>query len=163
MRKKSGFTLIEAVITLAILTISTGLVVLVLNSLIRVQNASKDEDIANSELQTLDNTVNKYISLVSQKSEIRDFEFKSSTPRALVFTLDDTLDEYDYTLSYSNPNIVISTTYAGSDSSLNVSESKELTSISDVTFSYDENLSLLIVNAVSRGVDNKYVYVVRVN
>lgn len=159
MRKKSGFTLIEAVITLAILTISTGLVVLVLNSLIRVQNASKDEDIANSELQTLDNTVNKYISLVSQKSEIRDFEYKSSTSRTLVFTL----DEDDYTLSYSNPNIVISTTYAGSDSSLSVSESKELTSISNVTFSYDENLSLLIVNAVSRGIDNKYVYVVRVN
>ena len=159
MRKKSGFTLIEAVITLAILTISTGLVVLVLNSLIRVQNASKDEDIANSELQTLDNTVNKYVSLVSQKSEIRDFEYKSSSSRTLVFTL----DEYDYTLSYSNPNIVISTNYDGSDSSLSVSESKELISISNVTFSYDENLSLLIVNAVSRGVDNKYVYVVRVN
>ena len=161
MRKKSGFTLIEAVITLAILTISTGLVVLVLNSLIRVQNASKDEDIANSELQTLDNTVNKYVSLVSQKTEIRDFEYDSSKSnfRTLVFTL----DEDDYTLSYSNPNIVISTTYDGSDSSLSVSESKELTSISNVTFSYDENLSLLIVNAVSRGVDNKYVYVVRVN
>ena len=161
MRKKSGFTLIEAVITLAILTISTGLVVLVLNSLIRVQNASKDEDIANSELQTLDNTVNKYVSLVSQKSEIRDFEYDSSksNSRTLVFTF----DEDDYTLSYSNPNIVISTTYDGSDSSLSVSVSKELTSISNVTFSYDENLSLLIVNAVSRGVDNKYVYVVRVN
>lgn len=161
MKKKSGFTLIEAVITLAILTISTGLVVLVLNSLIRVQNASKDEDIANSELQTLDNTVNKYISLVSQKSEIRDFEYDSSksNSRTLVFTF----DEDDYTLSYSNPNIVISTTYDGSDSSLSVSESKELTSISNVTFSYDENLSLLIVNAVSRGIDNKYVYVVRVN
>lgn len=159
MKKKSGFTLIEAVITLAILTISTGLVVLVLNSLIRVQNASKDEDIANSELQTLDNMVNKYVSLVSQKSEIRDFEYKSSTSRTIVFTL----DEYDYTLSYSNPNIVISTNYDGSDSSLSVSESKELTSISNVTFSYDENLSLLIVNAVSRGIDNKYVYVVRVN
>lgn len=161
MKKKSGFTLIEAVITLAILTISTGLVVLVLNSLIRVQNASKDEDIANSELQTLDNTVNKYVSLVSQKSEIRDFEYDSSksNSRTLVFTF----DEDDYTLSYSNPNIVISTTYDGSDSSLSVSESKELTSISNVTFSYDQNLSLLIVNAVSRGVDNKYVYVVRVN
>ena len=161
MKKKSGFTLIEAVITLAILTISTGLVVLVLNSLIRVQNASKDEDIANSELQTLDNTVNKYISLVSQKSEIRDFEYDSSksNSRTLVFTF----DEDDYTLSYSNLNIVISTTYDGSDSSLSVSESKELTSISSVTFSYDENLSLLIVNAVSRGIDNKYVYVVRVN
>lgn len=161
MKKKSGFTLIEAVITLAILTVSTGLVVLVLNSLIRVQNASKDEDIANSELQTLDNTVNKYVSLVSQKSEIRDFEYEpsKSNSRTLVFTL----DEDDYTLSYSNPNIVISTTYDGSDSSLSVSESKELTSISNVTFSYDQNLSLLIVNAVSRGVDNKYVYVVRVN
>lgn len=158
MRKKSGFTLVEAVITLAILTISTGLVVLVLNSLIRVQNASKDEDIANSELQVLDNTVNKYVSLVSQKSEIRDFEYKSSNSRTLVFTL----DEYDYTLSYSNPNIVISTNYDGSDSSLSVSESKELTSISNVTFSYDQDLSLLIVNAVSRGIDNKYVYVVRV-
>lgn len=161
MKKKSGFTLIEAVITLAILTVSTGLVVLVLNSLIRVQNASKDEDIANSELQTLDNTVNKYVSLVSQKSEIRDFGYEpsKSNSRTLVFTL----DEDDYTLSYSNPNIVISTTYDGSDSSLSVSESKELTSISNVTFSYDQNLSLLIVNAVSRGVDNKYVYVVRVN
>ena len=158
MRKKSGFTLVEAVITLAILTISTGLVVLVLNSLIRVQNASKDEDIANSELQILDNTVNKYVSLVSQKSEIRDFEYKSSNPRTLVFTL----DEYDYTLSYSNPNIVISTNYDGGDSSLSVSESKELTSISHVTFSYDQDLSLLIVNAVSRGIDNKYIYVVRV-
>lgn len=161
MRKKSGFTLIEAVITLAILTISTGLVVLVLNSLIRVQNASKDEDIANSELQTLDNMVNKYVSLVSQKTEIRDFEYDSSksNSKTLVFTL----DEDDYTLSYSNPNIVISTTYVGGDSSLSVSESKELTSISNVTFSYDPNLSLLIVNAVSRGIDNKYVYVVRVN
>ena len=158
MNKKSGFTLVEAIVTLAILTVSTGLVVLVLNSLIRVQGASQDEERANSDLHLLDNTVSKYVSLVSQKTEVRNFTFKSCDPSSLVFSYGD----YDYTLSYSNPNLAISTNYDGSESDLIVSETSNLSSVSNVAFSYDVDLDLLIVNATSRGVDNKYTYVVRV-
>lgn len=158
MKKKSGFTLVEAIVTLAILTVSTGLVVLVLNSLIRVQGASQDEERANSDLHLLDNTVSKYVSLVSQKTEVRNFTFKSCDPDSLVFSY----GSYDYRLSYSNPNLAISTNYDGSESDLIVSETSNLSSISNVVFSYDVNLDLLIVNATSRGVDNKYTYVVRV-
>ena len=158
MRKKSGFTLIEAIVTVGILGISSAMTILVMTSLVRVQDAAADESLVNGDFQTLDSTVNSYISLVSQKNSVHSFTYKSTSSSSLVYSL----ATDDFTLSYSNPNISISTTYSGSDESLKVSQVKELSNISNVEFDFDASINLLIVKATARGTVNKFTYVVRV-
>ena len=157
MRKKPGFTLLEAIITIGILGISSVMTVLVMTSLVRVQDAAADESLVNNDLQTLDSTVNSYISLVSQKNDVREFTYKSFSSSSLVYSFDGD----DYTLSYSYPNLMIQTTYSGADTSLQVAKTENLENVSSVTFDFDHDIDLLIVKAVARGTESRFTYVVR--
>ena len=164
MKRRRGFTLIEAVITIGIMGICFGLITLVMVSLVRVQDASADENLVNSDLRILDEVVSKYTSTISLKNDSFNFEYDSCSENSLKFKWEkDAETIYKFSLDYSSPNIVISSDYDGEIEYLQIAENRKIESLSNVTFAFDEDIKLLVVNAEARGINNKFVYTMRVS
>lgn len=164
MKRRRGFTLVEAAITIGIMGICFGLITLVMVSLVRVQDASTDENLVNSDLRILDEVVTKYTSTISLKNETFDFTYDSCSENSLKFKWEkDSETVYKISLDYSKPNITISSDYDGDIDYLKIAENRKIDSLSSVTFSYDEGINMLVVRAEARGVNNKFVYTMRVN
>ena len=162
MKKKCGFTLLEAVVTLGVFGISISLVTLVMSSLVRVQNYAGDENVLNYNLQKIDSTVNRYISDISVVS-LKDSSMHYSPTASLYadhsisFAYTKSESTLNYSMSYIDSNLVIHSDF---DSSLD--ETVKLNQIDDIVFSYDSTIQLLLVKASANGVVNKFTYVVRV-
>lgn len=160
MKKKCGFTLLEAVVTLGVFGISIALVTLVMSSLVRVQNYAGDENVLNYNLQKIDSTVNRYISdisVVSLKDSGIHYSSIAFADHSISFVYTKNESTLNYSMSYIDSNLVIHSDF---DSSLD--ETVKLNQIDDIVFSYDSTIQLLLVKASANGVVNKFTYVVRV-
>ena len=161
MRNKKGFTLLEAVDTIAVLGISLGLATLVMSSLVRVQDASVNENLINDDLNSLDKVVSSYVSMVSQKTDGIQFQYKAKDSKYLTFTA----FSCDFTLSYEANTISYSSNYGTAvDQDIDYLKQREnvlLSYISDVSFDYNVSLKLLVVRAETKGYVNRFTYVLR--
>lgn len=161
MRNKKGFTLLEAVVTIAVLGISLGLATLVMSSLVRVQDASVNENLINDDLNSLDKVVSSYVSMVD---DIR-FEFNEEASNLELKYLTFTAFSCDFTLSYVANTISYSSNYGTAvDQDIDYLKQRKsalLSYISDVSFDYDASLKLLVVRAETKGYLNRFTYVLR--
>ena len=155
MKKRKAFTVIEAVITLAIMAIALGLTAVAFSNLGNIQTAATDQLVANRELTKIDYLVSRYVSIVSVDSGTHSFYSASiEGTHTLTFTSSISLS---YTLSFSNKQISAVQNNPSSDI-----DTIEVTLVDDVIFDYDSDLGLLIshVSYLSNKKIN-YSYIVR--
>ena len=160
MKTRKAFTLIEAVITIGILSVSLALSAVAFSNLGRIQETATDQVVANRELNKADEFVSRYVSFVSIKTD--DISFSStdtSSSNTIVFTLNGTTN---YNLSFIDKRLSVSNDYSGESDYFKYSESEEMKYISEIVFDYDSSLGLLISSVKYLNNKNiRYSYVVR--
>ena len=155
MRAHKGFTLLEIVVTLAILAISFGLTVGVVAALTNLQSSAADEESIDYQLRTVDNITNEYVNFVS----IKGFEFNcaSSNSSKTVFTYESS----DFTLGFENRSLYIRNNYDGDIEYFKKTKGVYLENIDNITFTYDSSLAMLITDVEYGTSTLRYSYVVR--
>lgn len=158
IKKKRGFTVVELVATLALLGISTSLVVVVISNLANIQNASSDQYVIQDELNKIDNFTNDYISFVSLNNSDTSFAYYSSDNKSLTFRYNNL---YEYIFSYANSKLLITNNYDGSVDYFYKAGELSLKYTSNISFNYNDELNLFKLSVSINGIENNLLYLMR--
>lgn len=159
MRRKTrkGFTIVELVMTIAILGVSTALTVLVIANVTNIQRSSTNQFVYSKQLKAIDDIANDYVSFVSLNNSAVDFNYVTDTTSSITFKCDD----YLYILSYSNHIFGITNNYDGADEYFAKTENANVDVVDDVVFSYYPELGQLVLTVKINDVDNHLSYIFR--
>ena len=166
---KKGFTLVEAVVTIAILGVAFSLTTFAISQLAQVQNGAAEQVSFETRYQEADSLLNEYVSFVSLKTPGEQgisFSYKNHTSEALVFTASYLSNDYNFSLSFDSTNKKLSVTSDPSvpDGYLAKTNWPKAEGISGVSFSYDSGLSFFTAEIVlDEQHSRKFAYVVRVD
>lgn len=166
--KRKGFTLVEAVVTIAVLGVTFSLTTVAVTQLVQVQNGAADQTALESRYQAADSLMNEYVSFVGLKTPGEQgisFAYKSSSANSLVFTATYASSTYDFVLSHDSANQVLSVTcdQTPPEGYLSKSNWTKTNRIEGVAFSYVESLSLITAEIrLDASHQRKFAYVVRV-
>lgn len=154
MKTRKGFTLVEAIVTIAILSIAFGLSAVAFSNLGRIQDTAAEQMAANSELDKADSLISEYISMVSVNTNSRSFSHQSHNENNLVFSSNGS----NVFLSFSNRTLG----YVGDGSFSEIGHSETFKHINNISFAYDDDLGLLVSTVkYSSSKTIKYSYIVR--
>jgi prepilin-type N-terminal cleavage/methylation domain-containing protein len=167
--KRKGFTLVEAVVTIAVLGVTFSLTTVVVTQLVQVQNSAADQTAIESRYQAADSLMNEYVSFVGLNTPGEQgisfaYNYESSSPNSLVFTATYVSSRYDFVLSHDSASKVLSVTCAQTppEGYLSKSNWTKTNRIEGVTFAYDESLSLITAEiCLDASHQRKFAYVVR--
>ena len=156
MKKRRGFTLLEAIVTLSILGICFGLTIGVVASLTSIQKSSSNSISLSNQLDRVDKTVQEYVSIVSIKTGTKEFTYSSenSGSTQIVFING---SEF-YTLKYLNKQISITKT---GDVVSYLPIQYDIKDIDGVVFSFNEELALLSTDVEISSTHYKFAYTIR--
>lgn len=167
MKLRKGFTLLEVVVTMAILGISTALTVVVAANLANVQNASATQFSYSKQINDINDIASKYVSFVSLNTKSISFTYASHDTKSITFnaTGDEVGGTYWYRFGYNNETNTfgISTNYSGDVSYLIFDYSITVKDVKNdgVNFTYNSVDKILTLTINLNGMDNHLVYVVR--
>ena len=164
MKKRTGFTIVEMVITLAILSVAFALSSVAFSNLGRIQSSATDQVVANRELDKLDDLVDEYISLVSlNTSSIKfDYDHVEHGENFITFKEKETDPEYSYTLRFAGSALGYTYDYSGENDYLKKHRGENFKYINDVKFNYDSSLAFLVLNVTYNKTKTiNYSYIVR--
>lgn len=165
--KRKGFTLVEAVVTLAVLGVTFSLTTVAVTQLVQVQNGAADQTAIESRYQAADSLMNEYVSFVGLNTPGEQgisFAYKSSSANSIVFTATYVSSTYDFVLSHNSASRVLSVTCAQTppEGYLSKSNWTKTDRIEGVTFAYDKSLSLITAEVhLDATHQRKFAYVVR--
>ena len=152
MRKRRAFTLLEVVVTLSVLAICFALTIGVVASLTSIQKSSSNLVSLDNQLNDVDETIKKYVSMVSiDTSEAESYTSPSFSSNKIVFTNNGS----DYSLKFENQKIGIY-----KDDSITIKEHK-VDDVKNLTFTYRDEIALLTSEVEIRSTNYKFVYVLR--
>ena len=154
---KRGFTIIELVMTIGIIGITTAMTGVVIANMSNAQKVSTDQYVNIKQISTINEVANEYISYISLNTSVISFSFGSTTDHSLTFLH----NAYSYTLSFSDNIISISNDYDGEESFFKKSRQEEVDNVESCTFNYNQTLCLLKLTVVVAGQENYLDYVVR--
>ena len=157
MNIKKGFTIIELVITLGILSIVTALTTVFIVTFVNIQNSSSSQYQYNKQLRLVDDVIDDYVSFISINTDDVSFSYYPSPSNQIVFKMDTT----SYTLAYSDNTISITNTYTGELDYFKKTREEVVSEIDSVSFAYSENLALLTANVQINSKIYKLSYIVR--
>jgi len=167
MKMRKGFTLLEVVVTMAILGISTALTVVVAANLANVQSASATQFSYSKQINDINDIANKYVSFVSLNTGSISFTYASHDTKSVTFNASGTEvgGTYWYRFGYNNEanTFDISSNYSGDVSYLIFDYSITVKDVKNdgVKFTYNEDDKILTLTINLNGMDNHLVYVVR--
>lgn len=143
LKRKKGFTLLEAVITIGILVTVIALTTVVITNMVNIQKASSTQYEANEEISKAYKVVEEYVSFVSVNDNDVSFTYESSSPNSVTFSSSD----YNFSLTYSSNTLSYGcdTTYSGSNDYLKTSNSVDLNHVESFTFTYFNDVKTLEV------------------
>lgn len=156
-RIRKGFTIIELVITIAILGVSTALTAVVISSATKVQQSTATQYEYNNTVNGIDSLLRDYVSFISVNDEKSSFTFFSCTDDKISFKH----GGYEYYLSYEFNSFVFSTDYNGEDDYFKKNITLDVSYVDDVVFSYYSDTALLTLSLTVNGLENNFYYVVR--
>ena len=156
MKKRRGFTLLEAIVTLSILGICFGLTIGVVASLTSIQKSSSNSISLSNQLDRVDKTVQEYVSIVSIKTGTKEFTYSSENSGSTQIVFINGSDSY--TLKYLNKQISITKT---GDVVSYLPIQYDIKDINGVVFSYKENLALLLTDVEISSTHYKFAYTIR--
>lgn len=168
--KRKGFTLVEAVVTIAVLGVTFSLTTVAVTQLVQVQNGAADQTAIESRYQAADSLMNEFVSFVGLNTSTEgeqgiSFAYKSFSTDSLIFTATYAGSNYDFVLSHDSANQVLSVTcdQTPPEGYLSKSNWTKTNRIEGVTFAYDESLSLITAEIRLDALhQRKFAYVVRV-
>ena len=158
MKSKKGFTLVEMVVTLAIIGVSSALTVIVVTNLVNSQNASSNQYAYSKEMDIIDKTANEFVSFVSINNSDASFTYKSQSETSVTFTYDNT---YDYTFCFSDKALRLTNNYDGEEAYFRKTFIKTLEHATNFVFSFDVSSALLKIQYDLNKTTNTNTYVVR--
>ena len=166
---RKGFTLVEAVVTLAILGLTFGLTTLAISQLARIQDGATGQVSIESSYQAADEMMTEFVSFVSLKTSGDDginFAYTSQTESSLTFTAAYHSSSYLFTLSHDSASKSLKVISDPNVPAGYLAKSKwtKASHIEGVNFSFDSDLSLF--NATIRLDEThsrNFAYVVRAN
>ena len=159
IKRKKGFTLIEAVITIGVLSIVVAMTAVVISNMVRIQSASSTQYEANEEISKANKLAEEYVSFVSVNNSALSFDYSSHTNTSVTFSCGvDTfsLKFLNQTLSYS-----CDTTYSGDNEYLKQSNSIELKNVDAITFDYANDIKMLSMDITVLGRHSSSVFYLR--
>jgi prepilin-type N-terminal cleavage/methylation domain-containing protein len=165
--KRKGFTLVEAVVTIAVLGVTFSLTTVAVTQLVQVQNSAADQTAIESRYQAADSLMNEYVSFVGLNTPGEQgisFAYESSSLNSLVFTATYAGSTYDFVLSHDSASKVLSVTCAQTppEGYLSKSNWTKTNRIEGVAFAYDKSLSLFTAEVrLDASHQRKFAYVVR--
>ena len=159
LKSRKAFTLLEAVITISILTIVIGMTAVVITNMVTIQKATSTQYEANDEISNANKIANEYVSFVSVRDSDISFVYSSSSPTSLTFSV----DTYDFSLRYSNNTLSYScdTEYLGDNEYLKKSNSTSLNNVEAFSFTYHDDINMLEMDMTLLGRVSHHVYTLR--
>ena len=142
-RIRKGFTLVEAVVTISIMSIVFALSAIVIANLITIQNKSADKTAENAEADKVESFISDYVSFVSIKTDSLSFSYYQSSDHDVSFKS----NGYTYTLAYSDNQLSVLNNYDGLNEYLQYEKTVTLKNTKSITFDYSSSLSLLKVES----------------
>lgn len=164
MKLRKGFTIVEMVVTIAILSVAFGLSAVAFSNLSRIQSSATTQLAISREIDKINKVVNEYISIVSLRtSSIKfDYEHVESGVDYVTFKEDDANPSYSYTLRSANSTIAYFSNYSGDNEYLKKHRVESFKNINEVTMNYNQSLALLVLDIKYSGTKNiRYSYIVR--
>lgn len=158
-RTRKAFTLIEAVVTIAIMSIVFGISAVCFTNLIRIQNEASENTRRQSEANRINSVISDYVSFVSVKTPDLAFNFDSETGTSIIIT---TNLGSSHTLKYENKFLIVTYSYSGSNDYLKYTNSISVDKTSSIVFDFDETLNLLSTTCRISGKDFKFAHVFKV-
>ncbi len=140
-RKKRGFTIIEAVVTISILAVVVSLISVVISNMVQIQNASTGTYAISEQFNDGYNIARDYISFVSVNDSNLAFTYQSYTDNSLTFSCDGyafSLKYVDHVLTYG-----CDSEYTGSKDYLLKTDKVILKNITDFKFTYYDDIYML--------------------
>ena len=162
MKSRKGFTIIELVVTIGILSVAFGLSTVAFSNLSRIQKSATDQYVANQELDKVDNLVKEYISIVSlDTSSIKfDYEHVENADNYVKFKEKEVDPNYSYSLRYVSSTLSYFSDYSGDNDYLKQHKAEQYKYINDIKFTYSVSLALLTLDIKYNGsktIRNSYV------
>lgn len=157
-KARKGFTLIEAIVTIAILGVGFSLTGVVVSQLIRVQDSASAVADAESTFQSVDSLISQYVSFVSLDTPLLSFEKNSADSAGVSFvgkqyvsSLDtDPTASVSFYLSWSSESkelsVTPSTVSGTPDGYLSKNDWKTIKDIPSASFAYDDSIDFLTVD-----------------
>ena len=158
-RTRKAFTLLEAVVTIAIMSIVFGISAVCLTNLVRIQNESSENTRRHAEANRINTLISEYVSFVSIKTGDLAFNFDSETPTSITFT---TNLGSSHILKYENDYLIVTYDYSGDVNYLKYTNVLSVQKTSSLTFDYDETIDLLNMTCTILGRDFHFAYVFKV-
>lgn len=169
---KKAFTVIEAVVTIAVLSVVIGVSTLAISNLTNVQRGASTEVARHNEVDAINDVASSFVSFVGLDTDSEPNGLSFALARSSVTTsqIVYTCKTYTYTLAYNQPASAIAfSTNAPADASpsylraTGVTAEKTLKNVTDIEFSFDTDISLLILRiSFASGEPYRLSYIVRV-
>lgn len=156
---KKGFTLIEALVTISVLVIVVGMTTVVISNMVRIQNASSTQYEANEEIYKAFKVTDEFVSFISVNDSDLSFTYDSNTSTSITFNC----DAYKFSLRYLNNNLSYScdSSYIGDNEYLKTQNSVELKNVDLLTYSYYDDVKMLIMDIKVLGKYSREVFTLR--
>ena len=169
---RKGFTLLEAIVTIAILSVGFALTGVVVSQLVRIQDSATS--VANNEsvFQSTDSLIGQFVSFVSVDTPLLKFEENGSSPTGVVYVATQYSKEsapvssVSFSLQYSAENktlSVASSVISGEPNDyLKKSDWKSVKGISALTFELDDSIHFLTADvSLGEKASRRFCYVLR--
>ena len=156
--RKKGFTLVEAVVTIGVLTMVVTMTSLVIFNMVNIQKATAAQYEINEEIDKAYKVAEEYVSFVSvNNDELRFTYVPNTTTSSLTFSC----NEYNFSLKYLDNYISYGcdTSYLGDNDYLKQNKSVELHNVDSLSFNYDNDIKLLVMDiSISGRVSHESFY-----
>ena len=158
-RIKKGFTLVEAVVTIGIMSVVFGLSAVCFSNLFRIQNASSENTRRQAEANRINSFILDFVSFLSVETDDLNFNFESVSGTSINFSSN---KGSTHTLSYLNKHLACSYNYSGDIDYLKYDPSISVELTSQVAIDYNDTLNILKFNCSISGRDYSFAYVLKV-
>lgn len=160
LRARKGFTLVELIVTIGIIALGSAMAISIIASLVSIQEVTAKQNKMNDDIYSVNSICSDYVSFVSITNDDFDFTFESSSANNVTFVY----STYHFNLTYisSSNTLSIGSDYDGNLDYLLFSESVSLSSVKNISFSFNDEIGLLCADVSFKNITNHLSYVIKV-
>ncbi|MBQ7250744.1 MAG: type II secretion system protein [Bacilli bacterium] len=140
-KAKKGFTVVELVVTIALVGILAATTAITITATVRIQSEASEKTATAREMDEAVTRIKEVVSYFSVQNDVCDFQFSGCTGTEVTFT--NNADSASYTLGFAEKSLYLSNDYGGENRYFQYSFTLSYSHIEKIDFSYDSSLQLL--------------------
>ena len=140
-RAKKGFTVVELVVTIALVGILAATTAITITATVRIQNEASEKTATAREVDEAATRIKEVVSFLSVQNDVCDFHFSGCTGTEVTFR--NNADSASYTLGFAEKSLYLSNDYGGENRYFQYSFTLSYPHIEKIDFSFDSSLQLL--------------------